>query len=35
MLPISFFGEYNYSKPMGDEAGDAINIFQAGVNFGF
>jgi hypothetical protein len=35
MLPISFFGEYNYSKPMGDEAGDAINIFQVGVNFGF
>lgn len=35
MLPLSFFGEYNYSKPMGDEAGDPINVFQAGVNFGF
>jgi len=35
MLPISIFGEYNYSKPIGEEAGDAINFFQAGVNFGF
>jgi len=35
MLPLSFFGEYNYSKPMGDEAGDPINAFAAGVNFGF
>lgn len=35
LLPLSFFGEYNYSKPMGDEAGDGINTFQAGVNFGF
>lgn len=35
LLPISFFGEFNYSKPMGDDAGDPINAFAAGVNFGF
>jgi hypothetical protein len=35
LLPLSFFGEFNYAKPMGDEAGDAINSFQLGVNFGF
>lgn len=35
LLPLSFFGEYNYNKPMGDEAGDPIHVFQFGANFGF
>jgi hypothetical protein len=36
MIPISVFGEYRYTKPLGSD-GDlsAINMFFAGVNLGF
>ncbi len=35
VLPISFFGEYKITKPLGDTAGDAVSMFIAGVNLGF
>ena len=36
MIPISFFGEYKYTKPIAsDQDVDGISMFYAGVNLGF
>jgi hypothetical protein len=35
VLPISAFGEYKITKPLGDLAGDAVSMFIFGVNLGF
>lgn len=35
MIPVSFFGEYKYTKPLSDENVDGISMFYAGVNLGF
>jgi hypothetical protein len=36
MIPISFFGEYKYTKPIAsDNEVDGISMFYAGVNLGF
>lgn len=36
MIPLSFFGEYRYTKPLGSDEGLAsANMFYAGVNLGF
>jgi len=35
VAPVSVFGEYRLSKPIGDTAGDVISMYYIGVNLGF